>query len=87
MGGASGQRAPPASFLLTTEGACMTDVPLWEKMPPGATQRRNLLLQPMEFLGDTAIFPDVHGVTFHQYAAILHFFRGGGNKSVRNSKF
>ena len=55
-----GQRAPPASSLLTTEGACMTDASPWERMPPGVTRRRNLLLQLTESLGDIVTHRHVH---------------------------
>ena len=69
-----GQRDPAVSFHLTTEGRCMTLASHWERTPPGVTQRTNSLLQPMEFLGDSAICPDVHGVPFRQYTQLFHKF-------------
>ena len=50
-----GQRAPPASFHLTTEDRCTTHASHWERTPPGVTQWTSQPEQRMEYHGDIVL--------------------------------
>ena len=59
-----GQRAPPASFRLTTEGRCTADASHWERAPPGVTQWTKQPEQRMECHGDIVVGILVLGVWY-----------------------